>query len=240
MTVSTLRIAVLVTALVAGCGLNAAPASAGPATNEGAPQASLWAAWNALRGDAYELDAIERFREDGSKVACDRDGLVSYSGTGLRYHGAVLVSAPFRERLQRFEEVATQTATEIYGRAPRRLRHFGAFSCRASRKRSYRLSEHALGNAIDVAGFDFGPLPKGVVVDPELPKGLRGAFQVRVERHWEGAGSASAALHSRFLRELTARLIERRDIFRGYVGPSDPSHANHLHLDVAPWRYVRL
>jgi hypothetical protein len=230
---------VVLAALSAGCSLSGV-ASAGTATSEGAPQASLWAAWNAVRGDAYELDAVERFRENGSRVACDREGLVSYAGTTIRYHGAVLVSAPFRERLQRFEQVAAETATEVYGRAPRRVRHFGAFSCRASRKRSYRLSEHALGNAIDVAGFDFGPLPKGAEVDPALPKALRGAFQVRVERHWDRSGSPSAELHARFLRALTTRLIERRDVFRGFVGPSDPSHANHLHLDVAPWRYVRL
>lgn len=217
---------------------------------------ALWARWNALRGDGYELDRVERFLEKPTKrLQCDRSNLVTYSGTAIRYRGAVTVNVPFRERLERFENVVAETAQEVYGRAPRTIVHFGAYSCRSSRNRSRRVSEHALGNAIDIAGFDFGAAPKSSVLPAELPRQLRGPFQVRVAKHWNpkknvlpGIGTASkesstqsaAALHARFLHLLTERLIDRPEIFRGMIGPSRADHSDHLHFDVSPWRYVRL
>src|SRR5262245_37489268 len=63
---------------------------------------SAWAAWNALRGDAYELDAIPRRLENPkARVECNKEGLVEHRGTVVRYHGPVVVSPAFRERLER-------------------------------------------------------------------------------------------------------------------------------------------
>jgi hypothetical protein len=246
------RLALLLLSASTGCAIaDREPGSARPALGHqlAAPAESrgsawqwqgAWGGWNALRGDPYELDQLDRFRDDGSKVECDREGLVNYGGSAVRYHGPVLVNEAFRARLQRFEEVVIATATEVYGRAPSRVRHMGAFSCRPSRNRSYRLSEHALGNAIDISGFDFAPVPKGQSLDPALPKQLKSAFQVRVARHWDRSDSPANEVHARFLRKLTDNLLERNDVFRGMIGPADPSHADHFHFDVAPWRYVRL
>lgn len=227
------------------------PAAASP--SEGLSRAALWASWNSLRGDAYELDGVERFVASGADgIRCDPSSMVRYPGDLVRYSGALTVSPAFRERLKRFEQVVSETAQAIYGRAPHRIRHYGAYNCRTTRNRAHRLSEHALGNAIDVIGFDFAAARKTQPVKPDLPKPLRAAFQVRIARHWEapeGACSEASArctkaqvarLHAQFLRELTDRLNERRDIFRCMLGPSHPSHADHLHLDVSPWRYVRL
>lgn len=220
-----------------GCPSNAAT----PAT-EGASRSELLAEWNALRGDGYELDSIERHVEPSRsrKVRCTQEGLVLYRGETVRYQSAVTVNPAFRERLRRFESVVAEVATEFYGRAPRRIQHYGAYSCRTSRNRSYRLSEHALGNALDVVGFDFGPLGKKDPAFEAQPKPLRAPFNIRVARHWGKAGDPVAETHARFLRVLTQRLLERGDIFRGVVGPGYPGHDDHLHFDVAPWRYVRL
>jgi hypothetical protein len=202
---------------------------------------SLWAAYNALNGDAYELDAVPRRLEDRrARVECAREGLVQHRGTTVRYHGPVVVNDSFRIRLERFEEVLADVARETYGRAPRRIRHLGAFSCRRSRTRSHMVSEHALGNAIDVLGFDFGPAAKTETLPPGLPKHLRGPFEVRVARHWDATSNPTAALHGRFLRLLTERLAERRDVFRSMFGPGHRGHADHFHFDVTPWRYVDL
>lgn len=199
----------------------------------------LWAAWNSLRGDAYALDEVERFIDDGERPECDPNALVRHAGTHLRYRSSVQVNPAFVERLQRFELVASEVATEIYGRAPSRLQHLGAYSCRPSRRRSYRLSEHALGNAIDVMGFDFTRAASADTLPPGLPKALRGAFQVRIARHWQGDPDDPAALaHARFLHELSARLTERRDVFRVMIGPSRRDHADHFHFDMSPWRYI--
>jgi hypothetical protein len=202
---------------------------------------ALWAHWNALRGDPYELDVVERFIETtGPRLECSDEGMVQYAGTAVRYHVPVKVSPPFQERLARFEELLGEVATEFYGRAPRRISHLGAFSCRLSRNRSQRLSEHALGNAIDIVGFDFGPASKEEPLAPELPRQLRGPFQVRVSRHWSATGTGIAAVHGRFLRQFTERLVDRSDIFRIAIGPSHRGHHDHFHFDVSPWRYVDL
>lgn len=207
----------------------------------GLSRGALFARWNALRGDPYELDAVERFLENGAEdLDCDREGLVSYSGTTLRYRGPVLVRPAFRERLERFERVVAELAEEIYGRKPRAIRHYGAFSCRTSRGRSHRLSEHALANAIDVIGFDFGPATKAEPLPAGLPKELRRSFRVRVEEHWSPRARPADEIHGRFLRELTERLRARRDIFRSLIGPSHWAHKDHFHFDVSPWRYVNL
>jgi hypothetical protein len=204
------------------------------------PYTALLARWNALRGDPYELDEMDRFVDNAApRLECSQEGLVNYSGTAVRYYGPVRVREPFRERLTRFEEVVAEVALEIYGRPPRRIRHFGAFSCRMSRNRSRRLSEHALGNAIDIVGFDFGPASKSEPLQADLPRQLKSQFQVRVARHWNAENGVNAT-HARFLRQLAERLVERRDIFRILIGPSHRGHGDHLHFDMSPWRYVHL
>jgi hypothetical protein len=157
----------------------------------------------------------------------------------LKYQGSVQVNPAFRERLARFEQVVLEVAKQVYGRAPRRVLHFGTYSCRSSRRRSSRVSEHALGNAIDVAGFDFGPATKREPLSAGLPRSLSGSFQVRVKRHWNDRHTAASAIHARFLYELSSRLSERDDVFRVMIGPSHPDHADHFHFDMSPWRYVR-
>lgn len=199
----------------------------------------LWAAWNSLRGDPYELDDVERIVDDGARISCRPQALVNHRGSLLPYHGVVRVDPAFRERLVRFEQVVLDVATEVYGRAPARLRHFGAYSCRSTRNRSYRMSEHALGNAIDVVGFDFARAKKKDVLADGLPRELRGPFQIRVARHWTSdAKTPAAAVHAHFLRELAARLSDRSDVFRGMIGPSRSDHSDHFHFDMSPWRYV--
>jgi hypothetical protein len=200
---------------------------------------SSGAAWNALKGDAYELDHVDRFVEEGRRLACEPKALVRYAGTRLKYQGAVQVNPAFRERLSRFEEVVAEVAHEVYGRAPRRVLHLGTYSCRSTRKRSYRVSEHALGNAIDIAGFDFGPASKKEPLVAGLPRALGSPFQVKVKSHWSDRRSTPAsAAHARFLSELASRLSDRDDVFRGMIGPSRPDHSDHFHFDMSPWRYV--
>jgi hypothetical protein len=199
----------------------------------------LWAAWNSLRGDAYALDDVERFIETGTPISCHPEALVVHRGELLPYQGSVQVNPAFRERLVRFEALVVDVAREVYGRSPLRLRHVGGYSCRPTRNRTARLSEHALGNAIDVIGFDFGRAKPRETLAEGLPSVLRGPFQVRIERHWSAAGdSPVAGAHERFLRELAARLSDRSDVFRGMIGPSRSDHSDHFHFDMSPWRYV--
>src|SRR5690242_5843977 len=152
---------VFVVLMMSAAGARTAPFAAAARIDD---RSDFFARWNAAHADAYALDAVERFIEWSGRgkprVECARGAMVAYSGTSVRYAGPVLVDPAFRERLARFEEVVRGVAITAYGRAPRVVRHYGAFSCRTSRRRPGRVSEHALGNAIDVVGFDFAAARK--------------------------------------------------------------------------------
>jgi hypothetical protein len=206
----------------------------------GACARSSSAAEDANAAADVALERVPRVLPEGAPLPCERatPELVRYRGEHLRYQKPLQVHPQFRARLPRFEQLVRELAERHYGRAPRRIVHLGAFSCRRMRRYPTWVSEHALGNAIDIAGFDFGPLPRAAAAPAGLPRALRGAFEVRLERHWSAAGTASA--HAAFLRELAQALIDRPDLFSVVLGPAWPGHHNHFHLDRAPYRVVEV
>ncbi len=185
------------------------------------------------------LDDVARVVEPTGPIQCPKVPLVSYRGDVIRYASPLRVNPDFRDRLRRFEAVVRDTAIEIYGRAPTQILHLGSFNCRRIRTWPDYLSEHGLGNALDVAGFVFAPLPRRATLPAELPKALARAFRVRIDPDWQGTQGV-AALHARFLHALTQRLVARLDIFRVLLGPAYPGHKNHFHFDCAPWHIVEI
>jgi hypothetical protein len=191
----------------------------------------------ALPLEAYDLDTHTRQVPERGKPTCDESELVAYRGTSLRLQKPVRLHPAFVSRVQAFEEVVIEVATRVYGRAPSRIVHLGGYVCRRMKTWPDFLSEHALGDAIDIEGFDFAPATKAQRAT--APAGLKGAFSVRVLKHWNPASSRAAdALHARFLRELADALIARPDIFRVMLGPSYPGHQNHLHFDGSNFRKI--
>lgn len=192
----------------------------------------------------YPLDGIVRWLSDKKQVRCPRVELVTWRGDSVHYKTPVRVYTHFAEHLAQFEIVLRDTAVEVYGRAPKAIAHLGTLNCRATRTWPEIISEHAMGNGIDVAGFDFAPLPAKAPGPQGLPKALRKAFSVRLLAHWKvperKAEDAVAQLHARFLRRLVERLTARPDIFRVMLGPAYPGHANHFHFDCAPWRLISI
>jgi len=91
------------------------------------------------------------------------------------------------------------------------LNVFGAYSCRGiDNIEGAQLSEHAFGNAIDVAGFK-----------------LADGRSISVVQDWKRADSQEAA----FLHEVHAGACQH---FTTVLGPgADVFHYNHLHLDLA-------
>jgi hypothetical protein len=189
---------------------------------------------------AYPLDAVSRSVSADEELPCQRGEvtLVTYKGEVVRYARPLRVHPSFRSQLLAFEAIVAELGERHFGRAPRRIVHFGAYACRPMRGHAQWLSEHALGNALDVAGFDFGPLPREAELPAGLPPKLRRPFEVRVARHFDAA--AKEAAQGAFLRELAKRLIERPDVFRNIVGPGWPGHDNHLHLAHPPYRLVKV
>lgn len=195
---------------------------------------------------AYALDGEARTLNHGEALPCGRHPLVSYPGERIKFSTIARVHPAFVERLRRLEGLILELSIAHYGRAPRRLVHLGTHNCRRIRTYPDWISEHTFGNAIDLAGLDFGPLPRrssgssGLTGLPAgAPRLLRGAFKLRLLDHWNGRGLVNS-YHSRFLRDLAQRLIDRRDIFRGILGPAWPGHRNHFHLDMAPYRVVEV
>jgi hypothetical protein len=195
------------------------------------------ATWNDLTGDAYPLDAISREVSAGGEVRCPELTYVAYAGNRVPYGRPARVADAFVSRLERFDAVVAEVAVAHYGRVPAKLRHFGALACRRVRGSHGRLSEHALGNAIDIAGFGFRRSKSSDLLPASAPPELRKPFEVSVEEHWDGGASPAEALHQRFLRALVER-VQDEDVFRGVIGPGREGHANHLHFDHAPWGHA--
>jgi hypothetical protein len=206
-------------------------------------EASLRSSFNRARADAYPLDSFDRTLSGDAAVSCPDVELVTHEGTLTRFSPPAQVVAPFREKLTRFEATVHEVALELYGRAPRRILNAGAYACRAVDRRPGRRSEHALGNAIDVSGFEFGAYvaPRAAADAGDAaaheppPAGLRRAFTVSVGRHYH-AKTETSAVHARFLRRLLEE-IEARRVFRSIIGPGHPGHDDHLHFDYAPWSF---
>jgi hypothetical protein len=190
--------------------------------------------------DSYPLDELPRTLPERSPLPCETGGLplVPYRGEHLRYQKPVQIHPAFRAQLVAFERIVEQVAIAHYGRAPSRVVHLGGYNCRRMRLYPTWVSEHALGNAIDIAGFDFAPATRKDLLRPDLPKALRRGFQVRLLSHWDAKGVAGA--HSRFLRALAEAVIARPDVFHVVLGPAWPGHKNHFHLDHAPYRVVEV
>ena len=178
---------------------------------------------------SYPLDGYDRSAPGSGKAKCPDVQLVSYEGDALRYHKPLKVSPFFRERLLQFELVVKDVARRHYGREPSAIVHYGAFNCRRINGRK-KLSEHSLGNALDVAGFSFD-------ADPMLPGPLGDDLRIRLLEHWRATDPVGAH-HADFLHDLARELAARPDIFRGMLGPGAAGHENHFHLDVGVWRYL--
>lgn len=174
------------------------------------------------------LGGVSRVVPARGRLRCPRVPLVSYRGAVLRYQRPLKIHPSFRPALVRFERLVHDAAVQVYGRPPRRITHMGTYNCRRIRGYPYLLSEHALGNAIDVSGFRFAAARGG-----SAPPGLRSAFSVRIAAHWSGRGRG--AVHRRFLRLLMQR-VDRAGLFQVALRPGNAGHHDHLHLDCSPGR----
>jgi hypothetical protein len=187
-------------------------------------------------GRSYPLDRLRR-SSHGAAASCPKLELRRFRGDTLQFLPSVRVVEPFRERLLEFERVVREVSERVYSRSPSAILVAASYGCRSVRGKQLRLSEHALGNAIDIAGFRFSPLAKSKSAG--LSPTLAAGFDVRVDQHWRGRGSALGRRHSRFLHELTAALV-KQDTFRTLLGPAHRDHHDHFHFDMAPQHYVDL
>ena len=102
-------------------------------------------------------------------------------------------------------------AARAQGRRLTAIQHVGTYNCRAIAGTA-QSSQHSTANAIDIAGFRFAA-----------------GRSVSVRRDWgEGRGGA-------FLAKSHDGACQ---VFGTTLGPGyNAAHRDHLHLDMARWRY---
>jgi hypothetical protein len=157
------------------------------------------------------LERVPRVLPEGAPLPCEgaTPELVRYSGEHLRYQKPLQVHPQFRAHLPAFEQLVRELAERHYGRAPRRIVHLGAYSCRRMRRYPTWVSEHALGNAIDISAF-------------------------RIGDEWIVVGDGeNSVVEEKFLASIRKAACGP---FKTVLGPGDPDHSEHLHFDLAPRR----
>jgi hypothetical protein len=149
---------------------------------------------------------------DAPSPGCHVDTAVRVSRVEAGLNHPAVMSCGLASRLDDFERAVVQPlARAELGRRVVRINQIGSFSCRRVNG-SRRLSQHALGLAIDIAGFR-----------------LSDGTTVSVEHDWNDPGPKRL-----FLRHLARQAC---GYFSVVLTPdSNADHYNHLHLDIGPDR----
>lgn len=133
--------------------------------------------------------------------------LLSSLSNGIEIAPASLMACPVAESLARWmSEVVAPEAERQFQSAPTKLLIGTSYQCRDQRNGA-KLSEHALGNGVDVMGFEFAKRSSLVIAShPENSP----------EANFQSAIQKAAC-----------------PIFNTVLGPgSDAAHGDHLHLDL--------
>ena len=126
---------------------------------------------------------------------------------GVEVAPASLMACPVAESLARWmSEVVVPEAERQFQSAPTKLLIGTSYQCRDQRNGA-KLSEHALGNGVDVMGFEFAK---------RSPLTIAAQSDNSPEAHFQSAIQKAAC-----------------PIFNTVLGPgSDAAHGDHLHLDL--------
>jgi hypothetical protein len=156
-------------------------------------------------GASFEIVA-----ERASSNGCQLTNGVSLTRSSVALDKPATLACPLAVALSDFETQVVQPAAQRHFRRKlARINHFGAYDCRNIRG-TRRLSEHAKGLALDIAGFE-----------------LEGNIRISIKEHWKNAGP-----RSRFLEEVAKGACS---IFSVVLTPrSDHEHRDHFHFDIGP------
>src|SRR5690625_3023443 len=168
----------------------------------------------ALGASGHRLSSVpDRPLQNG----CGITNAIEISGTSVDFNNGFVATCPLAATYAIFEaDVLQAAAQKHFGQAVTSVEHWGTYACRNRNNRTAGpRSEHATGNAIDIASFT-------------LADGRR----VTVLEGWRGRSDERA-----FLREIHQGACS---LFQGVIGPdNDAAHRDHLHLDMGRWRFCR-
>jgi hypothetical protein len=156
---------------------------------------------------------FERMNDRTGPNGCRLRDAVRLTRSTVALDQPVQFNCETARHLLRFERDVVQPAAQRhFGQPLARIRHFGGYACRGRADGARQLSEHALGNAIDIAGFDLGD-----------------GTQITVGRHWNDPGPRGA-----FLKDVARGACT---VFHLVLTPrTDALHRSHFHLDIGRWR----
>lgn len=162
---------------------------------------------------AYDAAAFDRVKDSGTGTGCGVVTAVALIETPTPLNRPVTVDCGLALKVVEWDrKVLRPLAREMFGHDLKTIHHYGGYVCRGRTSNNARLSEHAYGRAIDIGAFE---LEDGTIIS--------------VKTHWSGAGKRSD-----FLRRAARGAC---DSFSVVLSPaSDRDHADHLHLDVGPWK----
>jgi hypothetical protein len=167
-----------------------------------------------------------RFRALPDQGAPDQQGcgvphgvVVTRGPTGVSY-GALLIDCSLALELVRAERALQAEAKATFGKPLARVETLGSYHCRPKRggpsSPDAPLSEHAFGNAVDLAAF-VGP-----------------GWRASVARDYRPELSEPTTREGKFLRRVQARLRRDTSLTR-VLGPDfNAEHRDHFHLDAGP------
>ncbi len=193
-------------AMLTACAVAPPPPPVPPPPSGAACLANL-----ASRGVAYEL-----VTEHATVSGCNLVNAVRVKGVGARFDRPATMACGLALRLDDFETNVVQAAAERYfQRRVVEIYQFGAYSCR-NINGTHRLSVHARGEAIDIAGFE-----------------LAGGLKIMVKTDWHDTGD-----RGRFLREVALGACR---MFEVVLTPdANADHRDHIHLDLGPYRLCKV
>jgi hypothetical protein len=203
--VAYLTVAAGLSMIVAGCAFNFLGFERREAWREQAERACM-----ARKPQSYFVRRVSEINGRGAcgvemplKVAALQDGTIGIGPDAT-------LGCPITTALEGWMRYSVQPAALAYFGMPIvEIKQISAYSCRTrNNQRGAELSEHAFGNAIDIAGFV-----------------LANGRTVTVKSGWRGNRDEQA-----FLREIFATACRT---FNTTLGPGAAYHADHFHVDLA-------
>jgi hypothetical protein len=156
---------------------------------------------------------VQRARKINGRGACGIEmplEVAALAGGSVAIRSSATLGCPMTAALDAWMQESVQpTAIAWFGMPVVEIKQVSDYSCRSRNNiHGERLSEHAFGNAIDVASFT-----------------LANGRPITVKGGWRGAADEQG-----FLREAFATACQR---FKTVLGPGVRYHGDHFHLDLA-------
>jgi hypothetical protein len=156
----------------------------------------------------------DREKPDQNGCGIPHGVILTKGPTGITYAGPLMIDCSLALALPAIEKVIQEEAVKHLGEPITRITTLGSYSCRSVRGWRERISQHALGNALDMAAFS-----------------TKAGSKASVMRDYEIGVEAPSTPRGRFLRAIYRRLWSEGGVTR-VLGPEwDAAHRDHFHLD---------